>query len=119
VSNDTGIFSGLNTELLMRLVIIIETSCVLFCAIAYYQFPASFFIYLPILLVIHLMTLLALPSVFKKLKGDPNEKILHSSFEFEEDENLYEVDLWDRASVGFYVFANAGVVLFLTLVLYF
>ncbi|MFT5819092.1 MAG: hypothetical protein ACI8ZM_000314 [Crocinitomix sp.] len=118
MSNDTGIFSGLNTQLLMRLVIVIEFSCALFGAITYYQYSGWFFIYLPILLVVHLMTILALPSVFKKLKGKPKDEFLHSSAEMEVDENLNEIDLWDRASVGFYVFTNIFILILILSRLY-
>ena len=115
MSNDTGIFESLTTEILIRLVIITEAICVLFAAIIYAQFSGLFFIYLPILLVVHLMTILALPSVFKKLKGDSKEELLGDSEETDNAQNDNKVDLWDRTAVGFYVFTN-GIILFVLFV---
>ncbi|NOQ73936.1 MAG: hypothetical protein GQ574_18160 [Crocinitomix sp.] len=118
MSNDTGIFKGLNTELLRRLVIVIEMSCVLFGAIIYYQFPGTFFMFSPMLIVVHLITLLALPAVFKKLNKESQKELLHFSGVEEQDENLNEIDLWDRTAVGFYVLTNAVIVVILFVTLF-
>lgn len=119
MSNDTGIFEGLNSQILMRTVIIMETCCALFCGITYLKFPGLFFMYLPWFLVIHALTVMVLPSVFRKLNADSKQDLLHYSGAAEQEENLHEIDLWDRTVVGFYVFSNGVILLICTSILYF
>ncbi len=75
--------------------------------------------YLPWFLVVHALTVLALPSVFKKLKEETQQDLLHYSGVAEQEEGLNEIDLWDRAVVGFYVFSNGAILMVLLVTLYF
>jgi hypothetical protein len=116
---DFKILQNLNTELLRRLVIVVEMLSVVIAAGLYLQFRDVFFIYLPIVLVIHLLTIAALPSVFKKLNKEAQEDILHYSGVAEQEANLSKIDLWDLAVVGFYVISNGFLILsFLVVLIY-
>ena len=116
---DLGLLKNLNTELLRRIVVTVEMSWILFSVIIYYQFSQLFFIYLPLLLVVNLLTMLPLPSVFKKLRKEAQEDLLHFSGVTEQEEGLADIDLWDRVSVGFYIVLNTVLFFVLLMVLFF
>jgi ABC-type bacteriocin/lantibiotic exporter with double-glycine peptidase domain len=111
MASDLGIFNSLTSEFLRRIVIVIEVTCVLFGLIIYNQLPNVFFVFFPFLIAVHLLTLLALPSVFKKMNKEKQEELLHFSEVQDQDENLTDVDLWDRAAVGFYIVSNTGLII--------
>lgn len=117
-AEDLGIFKNLNTELLKRIVIITEITWVLFMAVLYFEFFGTFSLLFRVLLVAHLITIIGLPSIFSKLNQDRREESLHFSGVEEQDENLNDIDLWDRAVVGFYVLTNACVLLLLIVSLF-
>ena len=118
MNNDLGILKNLTSELVKRIVIIIQMTCVLFAVVIYYSFAERFMIFGPWILVVNLLTLVGLPSVFRKLNSDLKEDVLHFSGAAEQDESLSDIDLWDRAVVGFYIFTNVSIILILFVLLF-
>lgn len=110
--------SNISAVGLKRIVFILELVWVFAGAMVYYFFQDQFWMYLPLVAVINILTLTPLFGILKKLN---NADLVDSEVSL--DSHLYNAestsklisDAWEKACVGYYVLTNG---LLITFVLY-